>query len=70
MLRSEGLGSSLKPEMPEMVGRTLSVMSPLALICGVTDMTMPTDTDCGVVVAVTFSRSLSPYSVVEASTRK
>jgi hypothetical protein len=34
----------LKPDMPEIVGRTLSVISPSALICGVTDITMPTET--------------------------
>lgn len=70
MSPSEGLGSSLKPEMPEMVGLTLRVMSPSAEICGVTDMTMPTETDCGVVVAEMRACLRSSYSVVVLSTRK
>ena len=51
--------------MLDIVGRTLRVMSPLALTCGVTDITMPTDTDCGVVVAVVngVSAGLSAYGV-------
>jgi hypothetical protein len=36
--------------MREMVGRTLSSTELFSLICGVTLMTRPTATDCGVVV--------------------
>ncbi|GAB1412739.1 hypothetical protein MASR1M97_14750 [Candidatus Desulfobacillus denitrificans] len=38
------------PVMREMVGRTLSSTELLSLICGVTLITRPTATDCGVVV--------------------
>ncbi len=47
-----GLGSLTKPVTREMVGRTLRVTASSRLICGVTDMTKPTGTVCGVLVKV------------------
>jgi hypothetical protein len=45
-----GVGSSLSGPLLEMVGRTLSRMLPFSLICGVTLMTRPTETDFAVEV--------------------
>ena len=65
-----GLGSLTKRVMREMVGRTFREMSPVALICGVTLMTMPTGTVSAVVsTVVTGSRLVAP-GVVSASILK